>query len=271
MNIKKGLLAILITGQFINASQEFSSAETFNQLAVASFNNYTSEINSNKKAASLWYLKHFEREMLFKNIDDEFTLEDIINDGYKKFTEEIKNKKDMLNNTTFEVRRFESFGKYNFEKEHFPIDKDDNKLSIWFKDLYSKKDAKGTTNYAKLTFINFDKSKNLLPMQKNDAKNYLSKRKSLENAKHLQRTLNVKYTFKIKDITASTKSRKYTIPYILSNCSINKRNDDTTDDCGKALSVFANAEILKIEYFDKADGEKYWNRKKDVLLHTVNY
>lgn len=271
MSIKKGLLIILIASQFINAAEEIFSGKVFDQLAITSFNSYLEEMNANKKASALWYMNHFMNKELHNNINDEFTLEDILDTNYKKFTQEIKEYGETLNSRIFEVSRFEEFGAYDFEKQYFPIERDDKELSIEGTDLYSKKDFHWASYHIKLIFDNFDEMKNILPMVESDAKNYLAKRKEIENAKHLQRLLSTKYIFKINNISVEDKKEVPRIPFILTKCEIEKKYKDVSSECNTSLSLLINAKIERVEYFDKADGEKYWDKNKNILLHTVNY
>lgn len=148
------------------------------EIALIQFKDKKALLEKHKDYFGSVYLYTLNKKKWKKNKDDEFAMRELKSAYYKKFIKDIDSATKRYLNKNLTYYTYGSFGKYNFEKEVFPVKVETRKSS-------NKKvvNVGGWQNYGNplygSAYMVFNKSVYdiQLPMKKLDAKKFLESKK----------------------------------------------------------------------------------------------
>jgi hypothetical protein len=243
MKVKK-LSTIVLSGLMavsLNASTVYDES-VVDRAGLAGLIFQKDKLSMNQKKAGEWYLYNVRKELYSKVHDDEFEYEDVHKKSYKILIDEIdKESKKVMNNEIFTHSVKISYGKYNFNKEMFPLNTDIKSNQKYKLQL----PAYGTGKIVELrsplqrrvpgvlAFNNINIEDNTqLSMDKLTAKTFMKEQKKRGGN---YRELTARYTFIVEDI--------YSKPDNVIKCSPSYR-------CYPINKVQIYLHVLKLEILD---------------------
>jgi len=228
-----GMLSIAVS---LFADVNLNDEKTCDNVALFGLQSTLSKVD--KAAAGRWYLRLAQSATYSEVRNDEFELDDAIENAYKALQKSVKESENFIGQTG-ELRLGSEFEKYDFKKQSFPI-------SLMKTGSYINFSGEKLAAYRRslaLTFDNVNPKNAHLPMVKADAKSFMKSRKSHG---YVDRKLTAKYTYTIKKITTPIKN--------INACPKDFYN------CQYLSDVSVVGHITKLEILDK----------DDKVLHTYS-
>jgi len=236
--VKKIVIAGMLTiGMSLFAEVSLKNSENVDKLGFAILSEHVEKVDHAK--AGGWYLYHLERKLYKSVVNNEFEIQDAIANGYKKLLVEVEKNKPLLNDE-FYITMIKQYGKYNFEEHYFPINGMMKESSTW--KVAGDNVVGWSADSLIIKFDNTDENLNKLHLEKDKAKELLSKDKN--------RNLKLKYVFKIKSTDVDFASR-------IEGCS------DKFSRCSK-ITPSVVGHIVRIEVTDT-------NTKNRAHIATIVY
>jgi hypothetical protein len=224
------LIASLLLAENIN----LDNSKIIDEIGVAGV--YPKLKRLDPHAAGIWFLRGFYPAKWERVRNDEFELNDAINQAYNALKDYSKEKYHQYINKSGTLNLRIRFGKYNFKGHYFPL------KDLMTKDSYVKFYGDRLIYHGDLFFENPGLAETKLYMKPSDAKIFLQSRKNSYG--DVDRRLIAKYYYKIKKIDTDEKSI----------------NDNTVGYHDKPITKIIG-HIYKIEIIDQ---------KTNKVLRTIN-
>ncbi|MCT7562160.1 DUF4852 domain-containing protein [Aliarcobacter butzleri] len=237
--MKKSVVLLSCLASFLFADIDFTNRKDVDKLAMAGLKDSINNID--EKSGGLWYLYRAQTTKWDKVKNDEFEIQDAISKAYPLFKNTIEKNQELIGKQTV-VLVGVNFQDYDFSKESFEIGNllDEKSYLEFYGDEFS--------NGIKLSFDNTNAQGTFLAMNKEDAKQFVQKRKNSYG--EVNRKLIAKYYFKIKSISSFDKN--------VIGCVYSKGR---TNNCNALSTSSVVGHIEKIEILDD----------KNKVISTYSY
>lgn len=223
-------LVIFFTNMLMaNTTYTLLDKRNVDTLIYKEFKEKKSSVNQRK--LTTWYLCRTNYREYKKFKDNEFEFDGVLDKYSGILNNKIEEKSNFYKSKIFTVKMKTAFQKYNFEKSLFPVE-------LLTEGGYLKLYGDRLIHHHKLSFINTDKSKNIMRMKKDKARKFLKEKRSK------RRLLIAKYYFTIIDIDADI-----------------NRTLEGRSMCSDPVFSKVKAEIQKVDIMDE----------KGRLLDTITY
>lgn len=147
-----------------------------------------------KELMGTWYLYNSNRSKHYQVENDEFEKHDAIMEAYNLLLKRIEATENSIDKT-YSINLSSNFGEYDFGREIFPV-------SLMAPNSYIELEGSGlpvcSYSVSQIMFNNADVSKNIMPMDKDKAKTFLSSKK--DKYGNVDRHLNANIEFEVKKI-----------------------------------------------------------------------
>ena len=147
-----------------------------------------------KTDLTLWYLKAFKKKTYAKVYRDEFKLEKAKREATKELDIKMAEAKPLSADIKFAATMpYSSFKTYDFDKKGFPLKGvvEEGTYLYYPGDGVMLNGSRGLT----INFINADESKNIIPMEEDQAHKFMKKRSNSTDGKRIY----AKYTYTVID------------------------------------------------------------------------